>query len=294
LGDAFGWSLPKLSKSIEDIQQEQPLYSKLWKYTDDTEMAIAIVDILAQYQRIQQDELAQEFAKRFHADMERGYGAVAYWILFRIHQGMPWKKASTTPYSGEGSKGNGAAMRSAPIGAYFHDNLEQVVEQVRLSAEVTHAHPDGQAGAIAIAIASALAVQWAQGQKRDFSELFSVTLSHTPESETKDRIQQAQSLQHTEPKEAGRILGTGLDILSCDTVPLALWCAFRTLGDFEKGIWLTVDCVEILDADIDTLCAMVGGIVASSLTSSDALPKHWLERCEPIQTVTTTKSKSPH
>ena len=59
-------------------------------------------------------------------------------------------------FGGEGSFGNGAAMRVAPLGAYFADELDAVVEQASFSAEVTHSHPEGIAGAIAVAVAAAL------------------------------------------------------------------------------------------------------------------------------------------
>jgi ADP-ribosylglycohydrolase len=49
--------------------------------------------------------------------------------------------------------GNGGAMRVAPLGADFADDLDELVRQAPASAEVTHAHPEGQAGAIAMTIA---------------------------------------------------------------------------------------------------------------------------------------------
>ena len=45
-------------------------------------------------------------------------------------------------------------MRAAPVGAYFADDVEKIITESRKSAEVTHAHPEGQAGAIAVALAS--------------------------------------------------------------------------------------------------------------------------------------------
>ncbi len=52
--------------------------------------------------------------------------------------------------------GNGAAMRVAPIGAYFADDLDKVLYYAQASAEVTHAHIEGIVGAMAVAVASAL------------------------------------------------------------------------------------------------------------------------------------------
>ncbi|MFF3320705.1 ADP-ribosylglycohydrolase family protein [Streptomyces sp. NPDC002889] len=46
-------------------------------------------------------------------------------------------------------------MRVAPRGAWFHVDLEQVAHQAELSARVTHAHPAGVVGAVAVATAAA-------------------------------------------------------------------------------------------------------------------------------------------
>jgi len=49
-------------------------------------------------------------------------------------------------------------MRVAPLGAYFAHDLDILVRQAELSAVVTHSHPEGVAGAIAIAPGSRLGV----------------------------------------------------------------------------------------------------------------------------------------
>jgi ADP-ribosylglycohydrolase len=75
-------------------------------------------------------------------------------------------KAAQVSSMGKGSFGNGAAMRAAPIGAYFADDLEAAAENARRSADVTHAHPEAICGAIAVAIAAACA--W---RRRDESSM---------------------------------------------------------------------------------------------------------------------------
>src|SRR5262245_21561478 len=70
LGDAVGRALVEIGAAQRSFRQPP------WKYTDDTEMAIAIVTILAAYGHIDQDALACEFARRFSAAPERGYGAI--------------------------------------------------------------------------------------------------------------------------------------------------------------------------------------------------------------------------
>lgn len=48
-------------------------------------------------------------------------------------------------------------MGVAPLDAYFSDDCNLVVEQATLSAEGTHAHPEGIAEAIAAAVGTAWA-----------------------------------------------------------------------------------------------------------------------------------------
>src|SRR5258707_3583505 len=68
-----------------------------------------------------------------------------------------WREEAQALFGGQGSFGNGSAMRVAPLGAYFADDLDAVVEQASRSAEVTHAHAEASAGAIAVSLAAAQA-----------------------------------------------------------------------------------------------------------------------------------------
>lgn len=80
-------------------------------------MALAICEVLQIHGRIEQDELAEIFARRYHLDPDRGYGATAHKILRAIDQGDHWREASSQAFDGQGSMGNGGAMRVAPVGA---------------------------------------------------------------------------------------------------------------------------------------------------------------------------------
>ena len=59
----------------------------------------------------------------------RGYGAGAHDILDRITAGMPWSQSTRMAFDGQGSLGNGGAMRVAPLGAFFADDLDQAIAQ---------------------------------------------------------------------------------------------------------------------------------------------------------------------
>ena len=83
IGDALG-------RALTTPGQNQLVFDPPpWRFTDDTEMAIAIVEQLKVRGTVEQDALAASFAKRFALQPERGYGPVAYWILSKIEDGMP-------------------------------------------------------------------------------------------------------------------------------------------------------------------------------------------------------------
>ena len=154
LGDSFGQNFfIEQDKAIQLINSRQ-LPTKPWLYTDDTVMAISIVETLKKFGKIEQDYLAQLFARRYTEEPFRGYGSNAGKILREISQGIHWKQASENAFSGMGSMGNGGAMRAAPLGAYFFDDYKKVVREAKASCEVTHSHHDAQAGTIAVAIAA--------------------------------------------------------------------------------------------------------------------------------------------
>jgi ADP-ribosylglycohydrolase len=178
-----------------------------------------------------------------------------------------------------GSYGNGAAMRVAPIGAYFANDIKQVIENARQSSVVTHTHPNGIAGAIAIAVGAAQAYQFAAtGTKPDADTFWQVILKAVPAGELNNKLQVAASLtRDTTTEQAAKMLGCGWDVSAIDTVPFALWCAIKYLDNFEEALWQTIS----VGGDADTTGAMVGGIVAS-YGGQSCIPQAWIERCEAL------------
>jgi len=243
-----------------------------WRWTDDTAMALGIVEVLERMGEIDQDELARVFGHRYDADPERGYGPAQHELLRDLHRGRDWRERSQNLFGGRGSFGNGGAMRAAPIGAYFADDLSRVVDEARRSAEVTHAHPDGIAGAIAVAVAAAWAWQWNRGGRMaPRADLFSTVLERTPPGPTRSRIELAAAYGPDEWEfDVANVLGDGSDVTACDTVPFCLWVASRHLDNYPEALWTAIR----VHGDIDTNCAILGGIVALSHGES-GVPDLW-------------------
>ncbi len=232
----------------------------VWRWTDDTAMALSIVDQLEETGAIDQDALATRFADNF--DPARGYGAGAYRLLMAIGEGAHWRRESRALFGGEGSLGNGAAMRVAPLGAFFADDLTRCIAEARLSAEVTHAHEDGIAGAIAVAVATALTAHRSGASLPNGREWLATIAELVPSGRVRDGIEAALRLPSaTTTAEAAQILGNGGAVTAADTVPFCLWIATWHSHDYEEALWQTVSAL----GDRDTTCAIVGGIVAAQV-----------------------------
>ena len=246
-----------------------------WHFTDDTNMALSIYETLRTFERIEQQDLAISFARYF--DRGRGYGPSIHRFVPRILAGQHWREAASSAFGGTGSFGNGGAMRVAPVGAYFADDIDAVVENARLSAEVTHSHAEGISGAIAVAVAAAYA--WQLRSEKVYRHAFiSLILPHVPLGEVHDGLRKARSVkENTSVQEVKSILGNGDRVTAQDTVPFVLWCVGEKLANYEDAIWLTASG----GGDVDTTCAMVGGIV-SMYTGIQGIPADWIAHREPL------------
>jgi ADP-ribosylglycohydrolase len=272
VGDAFGERFFQPPDVLERALHERRVPGEPpWAWTDDTAMALSLVETLAAHGTVEQDDYARRLARRYTDEPSRGYGRGAHDVLTQVAQGTPWPAAAKALFHGQGSMGNGAAMRVAPLGAFFASaSLSTVVEQAHRSAAITHAHPEGQAGAVAVAVAAAclsrgdsLAVAWTQ------------ILARTPHGLTRDGLERASRLGFDVPAtHAAEQLGSGQKVLSHDTVPFSIWCALKHRANFSEALWNTVLGL----GDRDTTCAIVGGLVG--LCSPP--PENWVEAREKL------------
>ena len=279
IGDSFGQKFfIEQNKAIQSIDS-RILPTKPWFYTDDTVMAISIIETLDKFRRIEQDYLAQMFAQRYIEEPNRGYGSNAARTLKEISQGVDWKQASNRAFSGMGSMGNGGAMRAAPIGAYFFDNYQRVIYEAKASCQVTHSHYDAQAGAIAVAIAAAYCVRQSLGLiSSNEKDLLETVIEFTPPSDTQSRIKRATNISYDSPRldYVISLLGNGSHLCSYDTVPIALWFVAGN-DNFGDALWNAVAAL----GDRDTICAIVGSLIALKVIEQQ-LPKAWIESREAL------------
>lgn len=278
IGDCFGQTFFMADEIARQRIKDRKLWNEEnmpWRFTDDTVMAIGIYRVLEKYGKIEQDELAKVFAENYALDWHRGYGGMAHSILHSIGEGKDWREVASEVFDGTGSMGNGGAMRVAPVGAYFADDMDKVLYYAKASAEVTHAHIEGSVGAMAVAVATALFLNKKLGLYSGEGDAFLRDVADKlPESETKDKILSAVSIK----KESSidfvvSKLGNGSRVIAQDTVPFCLWCAAHYYASFEEALWLTVSAL----GDRDTTCAIVGGMLA---LYTDEFPQQWVSHME--------------
>lgn len=270
VGDAIGESLSYQYYRCREICDFSAFRPGTVRYTDDTEMALAVFETLERLGGIDEEVLAWAYSTRYRADPDRGYGKMARHILQQICNGSPWRDVSKNAFGG-GSFGNGAAMRVAPIGAYFSDDLAVVLAMATKSAIVTHFHPEGIAGAIAVAVAAAVACNH-RGKPPDVAAkaIWDAVLDFTPESKVRIRLALSHGFTDVGAMDVAREVGNGSEISAQDTVPFCIWSSCKSLASYQDAILSTLE----VGGDCDTNCAIVGGIV-SAFSGLDGIPLDW-------------------
>lgn len=224
LGDMIGapYEFDRGNKS-----KEFPLFCENSRFTDDSVMTIAVAEALLDSRFLDDDSIRAALIKSMRK-WGKKYPDAGYGRKF-----LCWlREKEPKPY---GSCGNGSAMRVSAAGWLF-DTLEETREKARLTAEVTHDHPEGIKGAEATSGAIFLA---RTGRSKEEIRDYIVQEFGYDLSRTCDQIR--PSYYHNE---------------SCQkTVPEAI-TAFLEGTDFEDVIRTAVS----LGGDCDTLTCIAGSI----------------------------------
>ena len=203
------------------------LFTPVTTFTDDTVLTMANAIWLLEDDKHQPETLVNIMLDLCRRYPDRGYGGrFAQWI----HSDDP------QPYD---SFGNGSPMRVSPVG-YYAKTLDEALELAKVSAEVTHNHPEGIKGAQATAAAIYLARKGEnKWEIRDYIEkTFGYNLSRTLE-EIRPTFTFDETCQRT--------------------VPEAIIC-FLEGKDYEDVVRLAVT----LAGDADTLAAIAGSIASAT------------------------------
>ena len=138
VSDAYGAGFEFAEKSIIEKEHDMKRYygSRIddllpGQYTDDTQMTVAIMELMLSEKEWNEHNVAEAFLNAFKRDSRKGYAKGFYGFLLDTDNAIDFNKNIIN-----NSIRNGAAMRSVPLGVY--PTIEEVKERTRIQARVTH------------------------------------------------------------------------------------------------------------------------------------------------------------
>ena len=291
------------------------------RWTDDTQMTLALSESLIAQQGLVLDDAALRMARAHQ--WRRGYGPGAAKVLARIRRGQPWQSASRSVYP-NGSYGNGGAMRVAPLALWFAPDAAAVWQAARDSAAITHAHEAAQwgAGVMALAVRTALLgesggvalspaafwhrwqlslaaqqnqagghayhreLHWANvrlnGAEDAASNVHKLCSTGQDLTQQDGQTLQPSASQAPSPREVQQHLGC--DVAAQRSVITAIYLAARFMQQpFETLLQFGLQ----LRGDVDTVLAMAGGIWGAA-HGHQALPQARLRQLEAAERIEAT------
>jgi ADP-ribosylglycohydrolase len=208
-------------------------------------MSLMVAESLIDNSGFNPDDLAARYVDWIVSGRARGYGRTTLMAIQNLESGKHWSESGIA-----GSEGNGTAMRAAPFGVYFRNDIKSLVQICKIDSSITHASPDAEAGSIAIAVAAYYAVN------DDTDNLLDKIYEHLPDSKVKNTIFSLDSLinsEHITPAQALRVLGTKANVR--ETVPAALYC-FIKFDNYYDAVLAAIKA----GGDTDTTGAIVGAL----------------------------------
>jgi len=269
IGDALGASFEGCGSG--DIRIEDIRFGGRW--TDDTHMMMGLSESLAANKGFSSEHMAQTFLRNWEREPWRGYGPGPPRVFRMIKSGVPWNEAAKRLYGGKGSFGNGAAMRVAPVGLLYYDDVEKLREVACRSAEITHTHELGKEGATIQAYAVALALQ-TKTSNLEPGEFLDKIAQFTRNKVYKEKLEKARALLPVEDKQE-IIRNLGNTVEAFNSVPTAIYCFAKKHQSCAGAVLYAVS----LGGDTDTIGAMTGAITGAYRGEED-LPNSWKHKLE--------------
>jgi len=242
-------------------------------YTDDTHMMIGIAESLIAKKGFDGEHMTHRFMENYSREPYRGYGPGPPRVFSLIKAGEAWDKAAEKLYGG-GSFGNGSAMRIAPVGVLYYDDLPKLKEIAYKSSQITHAHELGKEGAALQAYAVALATAADPLSEFRSDEFLAKLLDFMQHQVFKQKVEKIRELLGKADKEQV-IDDLGHGIEAFNSVPAAIYSFLSHPDSFEEAVIYAIS----LGGDTDTIGAMTGAISGAHL-GIEAIPGRWQERLE--------------
>lgn len=235
------------------------------QWTDDTMMAKLLSESLMSCCGFYPRDVSDRYLVWLRRGEHRGMGKTTHAALTRIHEGTPWTDSGI-----QGAEGNGTAMRVAPIGLFFREDIPTVREFSRLDARITHSSLEAEAGSAAVAVAIAMLAT----RKADRQSLIAQASEWVIDSRVQRGLHLVDEMRtlSVPVAEALRRVGTKPHVVQ--TVPAA-FAAFTMTTSFKDAVEAAVRA----GGDTDTTAAITGAL-AGTFYGLDAIPTYYKEGLE--------------
>lgn len=295
IGDAVGFQVETLphdicrkyaetwySSGVADTEPRQNF--ALGQYSDDTQLARELAISLLDRKGWDPDEYATRICRLVLRQEMVGGSRTIRQAAGRMLESLPWTETGHPT-----SVSNSGAMRAAPVGLVYWDDIETLVRVAAEQARITHSHPLARAGSVMVATAVASLLQHTEPVvPRDFLtgielavslgpkgagdlllEVFFQTLVDAQDASTRQALDLISGLSiNPEPDKWDRISPHVLP-----SVGWAIHCFLRYPDEYRKAIGLAVSA----GGDTDTVAAITGALSGAYLGET-ALTDHDLSR----------------
>jgi ADP-ribosylglycohydrolase len=276
IGDALGFpfegappeSIARIPMVAEDFVQRPRGRFQKGQYTDDTQMTLALAEAIVAEGKVDGRSIAQRFAQLWREGTILGAGHACNEAVERLLEGVPWMSAGAAI----GRAGNGAAMRSSPLGLLHFDDLGKIPRDAEIQGVITHKDRRAQAGGAALAAGVALNLT----DEPLPAELWCrkvAAVAGALEPTLASEIERLAQLVRFDPPSAVRVIARagmapmqqsdwpGISPYVIPSVLMAFYAFLREREDFRACITIALRA----GGDADTVAAMAGALSGSHL-----------------------------
>lgn len=280
MGDALGWPIEFLSMQKINIIygpngiQDLPDPAQV---SDETQTTAAIAEALVEAGDADIDILMAAVTRHLIAwsnspGNDRAPGHTVTEAIRTLEAGVSWREAGVA-----NAKGNGSAVRMAPVGYLYQHDRDRLHEVAHASGIATHAHPAADASALAAAYLIKLALDGVEPESYVQETMAFVGGMSEEFDEAMLRI--GHVIEWTDEFAAINHIGSGW--VAPEAVAMAAYCAIRYKDDFLGAVRRAVN----IPGDSDSVGCVTGGLVSARL-GIQGLPSEWISRLENVERLT--------
>ena len=270
IGTAVGDSLGARREGSPEFVEVADLAPR---YTENTAMTMAVADSLAECRDFHYWHMAERLLKKYEQEPWRRYGHTITRVFRLMRNGKLGFGMVDRDLYAEGSYGNGAAMRVAPVGLMYHDDPRTLRDIAYHCAGITHSHALGLEGAALQACAVALAAHSDPG-KISITDFLGTLRMFTKPGPYQEKLKTIIGFLENGATREDVVAKLGNGSSCLESVPTSIY-AFLSHRNFKSAVIYAVS----LGGDADTIGAMTGAI-AGACYGIEGIPSQWRETVE--------------